>query len=149
MGELKLRLQSDMKTAMKAGDKDRLGVIRLMWAAVKQREVDERVDLGDSEIIGVLDRMIKQRRESIAQFEAASREDLAAVERAEIEVIQDYLPTPFSEEEVHAMIAEAIAETGASGVAGMGKVMGVLKLRMQGRADMGQVGTRVKQQLGI
>lgn len=148
MSELKIRLQSDMKTAMKAGDRQRLGVIRLMLAAVKQREVDERVELGDPEIIGVLDRMIKQRRESVIQFDSASRGDLAEVERSEIEVIQAYLPTPFGDEEIADMIREAMAETGATGVSGMGQVMGVLKVRMQGRADMAQVSVKVKELLG-
>ena len=137
-----------MKTAMKAGDRQRLGVIRLMLAAVKQREVDERVELGDPEIIGVLDRMIKQRRESVIQFDSASRGDLAEVERSEIEVIQAYLPTPFGDEEIADMIREAMAETGATGVSGMGQVMGVLKVRMQGRADMAQVSVKVKELLG-
>lgn len=146
---MKLRLQSDMKAAMKAGQKDRLGVIRLMLAAIKQREVDERVELDDAEVIGVLDRMIKQRRESVAQFEAAAREDLAGIERAEIEVIQDYLPTPLNEDEIMSMVRAAIEETGAEGVSGMGRVMGVLKAPMQGRADMSAVSAKVKQLLGV
>jgi uncharacterized protein len=148
MSELKLRLQSDMKTAMKAGDKERLSVIRLILAAIKQREVDERIELDDAAVLAVLDKMVKQRRESISQYEAANREDLAAIERAEIEVIQNYLPAPLSDAEVDAMIAKAISDTGASGVSGMGKVMGVLREPMQGRADMTVVSAKVKQQLG-
>ncbi len=149
MSELKARLQSDMKAAMKAGEKERLGVIRLMMAAIKQREVDERIELGDGEIVGVLDRMLKQRRESIAQYDAAGRIDLSAVEKAEIEVIQTYLPQPLSESDIDALINGAISETGASGISGMGKVMAVIKAPMQGRADMTLVSARVKSLLGV
>ena len=149
MSELKLRLQSDMKTAMKAGEKDRLGVIRLILAAIKQREVDERIELDDAAVLAVLDKMVKQRRESVSQYEAANREDLAVVERAEITVIQDYLPVPLSDQEIEALIAAAIQETGAAGPSGMGKVMAVLRGPMQGRADMMVVSAKVKQQLGV
>ncbi|HAZ42166.1 MAG TPA: glutamyl-tRNA amidotransferase [Methylococcaceae bacterium] len=149
MSELKLRLQSDMKTAMKAGEKDRLGVIRLILAAIKQREVDERIELDDAAVLAVLDKMVKQRRESVSQYEAANREDLAAVERAEITVIQSYLPAPLGDDEIEALIAAAIEETGAAGPSGMGKVMAVLREPMQGRADMTVVSARVKQQLGV
>ena len=149
MSELKLRLQSDMKTAMKAGEKERLGVIRLILAAIKQREVDERIELDDAAVLAVLDKMVKQRRESVSQYEAANREDLAAVERAEITVIQSYLPAPLGEDEIEALIAAAIEETGAAGPSGMGKVMAVLREPMQGRADMTVVSARVKQQLGV
>jgi len=149
MSELKLRLQSDMKTAMKAGEKDRLGVIRLILAAIKQREVDERIELDDAAVLAVLDKMVKQRRESVSQYEAANREDLAAVERAEITVIQSYLPAPLGYDEIEALIAAAIEETGAAGPSGMGKVMAVLREPMQGRADMTVVSARVKQQLGV
>ena len=149
MSELKARLQSDMKSAMKAGEKEKLGVIRLMMAAIKQREVDDRVELCDEEVIGVLDRMVKQRRESIAQYDAAGRLDLSAVEKAEIEVIQAYLPQPLTEPEIDALINSAIAETGAAGIAGMGKVMAVIKGPMQGRADMTVVSARVKSLLGV
>ena len=149
MSELKARLQADMKSAMKAGEKDRLGVIRLIMAAVKQREVDERIELDDAEIIAVLDRMTKQRRESIAQYESAGRDDLAAVEKAEIEVIQQYLPQPLSEAEIDDLIRAAIAETGAEGIGGMGKVMAVIKAPMHGRADMSRVSVRVKALLGV
>lgn len=149
MSELKLRLQSDMKTAMKAGEKDRLGVIRLILAAIKQREVDERIELDDAAVLAVLDKMVKQRRESVSQYETANREDLAAVERAEITVIQSYLPAPLGDDEIEALIAAAIEETGAAGPSGMGKVMAVLREPMQGRADMTVVSARVKQQLGV
>ena len=149
MSELKTRLQSDMKSAMKAGEKERLGVIRLMMAAIKQREVDDRVELGDEEVVGVLDRMVKQRRESIAQYDAADRSDLSAVEKAEIEVIQAYLPQQLTASEIDALINSAIAETGASGIGGMGKVMAVIKAPMQGRADMTVVSGRVKSLLGV
>jgi uncharacterized protein YqeY len=138
-----------MKSAMKAGEKEKLGVIRLMMAAIKQREVDDRVELCDEEVIGVLDRMVKQRRESIAQYDAAGRLDLSAVEKAEIEVIQAYLPQPLTEPEIDALINSAIAETGAAGIAGMGKVMAVIKGPMQGRADMTVVSARVKSLLGV
>jgi len=149
MSELKLRLQSDMKTAMKAGEKERLGVIRLILAAIKQREVDERIELDDAAVLAVLDKMVKQRRESVSQYDAANREDLAAVERAEITVIQSYLPAPLGDDEIEALIAAAIEETGAAGPSGMGKVMAVLREPMQGRADMTVVSARVKQQLGV
>jgi len=149
MSELKARLLSDMKSAMKAGEKERLGVIRLMMAAVKQREVDDRVELSDEEVVGVLDRMVKQRRESIAQYDAAGRIDLSEVEKAEIDVIQTYLPQPLTVSEVDDLINSAIANTGASGISGMGKVMAVIKAPMQGRADMTVVSARVKSLLGV
>lgn len=148
MTTLKQRIQDDMKAAMKAGEKDRLGVIRLILAAVKQIEVDERIVLDDARTLAVLDKMLKQRRDSIAQYTAAGRMDLADAESAESVIIQEYLPKALTEQEVEAMIAEAIAETGASGVAGMGKVMAVLKPKMQGRADMAQVSARIKARLG-
>jgi len=149
MSELKARLLSDMKSAMKAGEKERLGVIRLMMAAVKQREVDDRVELSDEEVVGVLDRMVKQRRESIAQYDAAGRIDLSEVEKAEIDVIQTYLPQPLTASEVDDLINSAIANTGASGISGMGRVMAVIKAPMQGRADMTVVSARVKSLLGV
>lgn len=142
---LKQQLTDDMKTAMKAGDKDTLGVVRLINAAIKQREVDERVELDDAAVLAVLEKMVKQRKDSVSQFEAANREDLAAVERAEIVVIERYLPAKLGEAEVLAAIDAAIAETGASGPADMGKLMGVLKPRLAGQADMGQVSALVKQ----
>lgn len=144
---LKQRIQEDMKTAMKAGQKDRLGVIRLILAAIKQREVDERIVLDDEQVVVVLDKMQKQRRDSISQYTAAGRIDLADVESYETTVIQDYLPQALSDEEVAALIEDAIAETGAAGIAGMGKVMAVLKPKMQGRADMAAVSARIKARL--
>ena len=149
MSELKTRLQSDMKSAMKAGEKEKLGVIRLIMAAIKQREVDERIELNDADVVAVLDRMVKQRRESITQYDAAGRSDLSAVEASEVEVIQDYLPQPLSESEIDDLIRSAIVETGAEGMSGMGKVMAVIKTPMQGRADMTLVSARVKALLGV
>jgi uncharacterized protein YqeY len=145
---LKQRLQADMKAAMKSGDKARLGVIRLINAAVKQREVDERIELDDDQVLAVLDKMVKQRRDSITQYEAAGREDLAATERAEVEVIQVYLPAALSDTEIDALIDEAVAATGAESMRDMGKLMGVLRPKLQGRADMGDVSQRVKARLG-
>lgn len=149
MSELKARIQEDMKSAMKAGEKERLGVIRLMLAAIKQKEVDDRIELTDDAVLAVLDRMVKQRRESISQYESAQRTDLAEVERAEISVIQDYLPQPLTEAEIRSMVEAAIRESGAQGPAGMGKVMALLKGPMQGRADMTQVSAMVKSQIGL
>jgi uncharacterized protein len=144
---LKDRITEDMKSAMRAGDKDRLGAIRLILAAVKQREVDERITLDDSQILAVLDKMLKQRRESIAQFQSGGREDLAAREAAEISILQTYLPAQLSEAELDALIGEAIASTGAASVKDMGKVMGIVKAKAQGRADMGAVSARIKAKL--
>lgn len=148
MSLLKERLTADMKEAMKAGEKERLGVIRLIMAAVKQREVDERIQLDDAQITAVLDKMVKQRRESIAQYQAGGRADLAAIESAEIGTIQAYLPQPLTEAEIDALIREAMDTTGAEGLSGIGKVMAVLKPRMQGRADLARVSARVKSLLG-
>lgn len=145
---LKATIQSDMKSAMKAGEKRRLGVIRLLLAAIKQREVDERIELDDTQVLVVLDKMVKQRRDSISQFEQAGRTDLAEQEAYEIEVLKVYLPEALSEEEVIAMINEAISASGAESMRDMGKVMGQLKPKMQGRADMGAVSALIKQQLG-
>ena len=150
---LKDRISSDIKDAMRAGHKDRLGVLRLISSAIKQREVDEltpeqrAAGIDDASILGTLEKMIKQRRESIAQFEAGNRADFAAKERAEIEIVQAYLPTPLSEPELDALVTAAIAETGAASVKDMGKVMGLLKARAAGRADMGAVGAKVKAKL--
>lgn len=144
---LKERITEDMKTAMRARDSARLGAIRLLLAAMKQREVDERIDLADSDIVAIIDKMIKQRRDSIAQFEAGKREDLAAAERFEIEVLQAYMPQALSSEEITAAIDRAIAETAAQGMAGMGKVMAVLKPQLAGRADLTQVSAQVKARL--
>jgi uncharacterized protein YqeY len=141
---LKERLTEDMKVAMKGADKERLSTIRMAQAAIKQREVDERITLGDEQVLAVLEKMIKQRKESIAQFEQGGRADLAAKERAEIELLQSYLPTPLTPEEVDELIRSAIAETGATSVRDMGKVMGILKSRAAGRADMGAVSARIK-----
>ena len=144
---LKQQIQDDMKSAMKSGDKPRLATIRLIMAAIKQREVDERIELNDEQVLAVLDKMVKQRRDSITQYEQASREDLADKEKAEVEVIQTYLPEALGEDEIAAMITDAIASTGASGMADMGKVMGQLKPKVQGRADMGAVSALVKKHL--
>lgn len=144
---LKQRIQDDMKAAMKGGDKPRLGVIRLLMAAIKQREVDERIELDDTQILVVLDKMVKQRRDSISQYEQAGRPELAEQEAFEITILQDYLPEALSEAEISAMIREAIQATGAESMRDMGKVMGQLKPKMQGRADMGAVSALIKQQL--
>jgi len=145
---LKLQIQADMKTAMKAGEKVKLGVIRLILAAIKQREVDERIELDDTQVLAVLDKMVKQRRDSVVQYTAAGREDLASVERFEIEVCQGYLPQPLSEAEVSVLIDSAIAATGAAGMKDMSRVMAQLKPVVQGRADMGAVSALIKQRLG-
>jgi uncharacterized protein YqeY len=145
---LKLQIQSDMKTAMKAGDKMRLGVIRLILAAIKQREVDERIELDDTQVLAVLDKMLKQRRDSIAQYSGAGREDLAEIERFEVEVIQAYLPRALTDDELSALIDAAMESTRAIAMSDMGKVMALLKPEVQGRADMGVVSARLKQRLG-
>jgi hypothetical protein len=145
---MKQRLTDDMKAAMKGGDKASLAVIRLVNAAIKQREVDERIELDDAAVVGVLDRMVKQRRDSVSQYAAAGREDLAQVERDEIAVIERYLPQKMGEAEINAAIDAAVAETGAQGAADMGKLMGVLKPRLAGQADMGLVSRLVKARLG-
>jgi uncharacterized protein YqeY len=147
ISSLKQRLQDDMKAAMKGGDKHRLGVIRLILAAVKQREVDERIQLDDAQIIAVLDKMLKQRRDSIAQYSAAGRADLADAESAETTVIQDYMPQALDAAEIDAMIAQAMQETGAAAIGDMGKVMALLKPLLQGRADMAAVSARIKSRL--
>ncbi|MBH1431555.1 GatB/YqeY domain-containing protein [Stenotrophomonas maltophilia] len=144
---MKQQLTEDMKAAMKAGEKHKLGVIRLINAAIKQREVDERIELDDTAVIAVLDKMVKQRKDSVSQYEAANREDLAEIERAEIVVIEAYLPAKMGEAEIVAAIQAAIAETGASGAADMGKLMGALKPKLAGQADMGLVSKLVKQAL--
>ena len=144
---LKQQLTDDMKTAMKGGDKERLGVIRLILAALKQREVDERIELDDAQVLGILEKMVKQRRDSIEQYTAANREDLAAVERAEVEVIQTYLPAPLSAAELDAIVAKAIADSGATSAREMGKVIGLVKPQVTGRADMGQVSELIKSRL--
>lgn len=144
---LKQRLTDDMKAAMKGGDKETLAVIRLINAAIKQREVDERIELDDAGVIAVLEKAVKQRKDSIGQYEAAQREDLAAIERTELAVIERYLPEKMGEAEIRAAIDAAVAQTGATGPADMGKLMGVLKPKLAGQADMGQVSALVKQRL--
>lgn len=136
-----------MKDALRAGDRRRLGVVRLILAALKQREIDERIQLDDAQVIAVLDRQLKQRRDSVAQYEAAGRKDLADQEHYEIGVIREYLPAALDPAEIEALIEEAVAATGAAGARDMGKVMAYLKPRLQGRADMGTVSARVKARL--
>lgn len=138
------RIKDDMKASMKGGNKSRLGVIRLILAAIKQVEVDERIELDNDRVIQILDKMLKQRRESIRHYADAGRNDLVAIEEAEILVIQDFLPQPLAEAEIDAMIKEAVAESGAASIKDMGKVMGLLKAKMQGRADMAIVGAKIK-----
>ena len=145
---LKGQLQDDMKTAMKAGDKDRLKVVRLIRAAINQIEVDQRIELDDAAVLGVLNKMVKQRRDSISQFRDGGRDDLADVEIAEIVVIENYLPEQMSDDELDAMIAEAISDIGAESIRDMGKVMGAVKAKAEGRADMAAVGAKVKSILG-
>jgi uncharacterized protein YqeY len=144
---IKGQITEDMKTAMRAQDKERLATIRLILAAMKQREVDERITLTDEDVLAILDKMLKQRRESITQFEAASRQDLADKEAAEVVVIQGYLPTPLSTVEIVTLIDAAIQETGAESVRDMGKVMGIIKPKIQGRADVAVVSNQVKDRL--
>jgi uncharacterized protein YqeY len=145
---LKERITEDMKTAMRSGEKDRLAVIRLLQAAIKQREVDERIVLDDAQVTSVLEKMIKQRKESIVAFEKGARADLVAKESAEIVILQPYLPAQLGEAELDALIAEAIASTGAATIKDMGKVMGIVKANAAGKADMGAVGARIKAKLG-
>jgi len=147
MPSLKASITDAMKAAMKSGDKARLGTIRMILAAIKQIEVDERIELDDNRIIAVLDKMLKQRRESIRQYRDANRVDLAEIEEAEIQIIQAFLPQALSDEEIQQMIEQAIAETDASSIKDMGKVMGILKPKMQGRADMAVVSAQIKSAL--
>jgi len=144
---IKGQIQEDIKTAMKAGEKDRLKVLRLISAAIKQVEVDERKELDEPDVLGILNRMVKQRRDSITQYTEGNRQDLADIEAAEIVIIEHYLPTPLSDEELDGMIDEAIALTGAGNIRDMGKVMGHIKSNAAGRADMGAVGAKVKARL--
>ena len=144
---LKERITEDMKAAMRAGEKERLGTIRLILSAVKQREVDERITLDDGQVLAAIEKMIKQRKEAITQFEAGGRADLVAKETAEIAILQAYLPAQMSTAEIDALIAEAIASTGAASIKDMGKVMNAVKAKAQGRADMGAVSGRIKQKL--
>ena len=144
---LKGQIQDDMKTAMKAGDKDRLKVLRLMRASVQQLEVDQRIELDDAAILGVLNKMVKQRRDSVSQFTAGGRDDLADIETAEIAVLQDYLPEQMSDADLDQLIEQAIEASGAESIRDMGKVMGQVKAKAEGRADMGAVSAKVKARL--
>ncbi len=145
---LKVRITDDMKSAMKAGDKDRLKAVRLIMAAIKQVEVDNRIELDDAGILGVLEKMLKQRRDSVSQFKQGGREDLADIELAEIDVVNTYMPEQMDDAELDTLIDETIQATGAESIRDMGKVMGVIKSKAAGRADMGAVGARVKARLG-
>jgi uncharacterized protein YqeY len=145
---LKERITDDMKAAMRAGEKERLGVIRMINAAIKQREVDERISLDEAQVLSVLEKMIKQRKESVVQFQAGNRPDLVEKEAAEIGLLQSYMPSPLSAVEIDALIAEAIAAAGATSIKDMGKVMGIVKGKAQGRADMAAVGAKIKAKLG-
>jgi Uncharacterized conserved protein len=147
MSELKNRITEAVKAAMRAGDKPRLGTLRLVTAAIKQREVDERRELSDDDIIATLSKMIKQRRESIAQYEQANRTDLVDQEKAEIAIIEEFLPQPLSDAEIDRLIDDAIAQAGATSVKDMGKVMGIIRPQVQGRADVAVVSARVKERL--
>jgi uncharacterized protein len=144
---LKAKLTEDMKAAMKGGDKERLGVIRLVNSAIKQREVDERIELDDAAVLAVLEKMLKQRRDSVQQFEAAGRQDLADVEKAEMAIIEAYLPAKMSDDELEAIVAAAVAESGATTAKDMGKVMGLVKAKVAGRADMSKVSESIKKKL--
>ena len=144
---LKQQITEDMKTAMRSGDKHRLGVIRLMLAALKQREVDERIELDDTQVLATLEKMLKQRRDSVSQFDAAGRNDLSAIERAEMVVIEAYLPSKLDETEIDALVTAAIAETGASSPRDMGKVVAAVKEKAAGRADMAVVSGKIKARL--
>ena len=148
MATLKERITDDMKAAMRSGEKERLGVIRMITAAIKQREVDERISLDDAQVLSVLEKMIKQRKESVEQFKAGNRQDLVDKEAAEITLLQGYMPSQLSAAELDALINEAVAATGASSIKDMGKVMSLIKAKAQGRADMGAVGAKIKAKLG-
>jgi uncharacterized protein YqeY len=147
MASLKERIQDDMKTAMRAKEKARLAVIRMILAAIKQKEIDEQITLSDDQILAVLEKMVKQRRDSIKQYEDANRQELADQEQAEVVILQEYLPEQLGSDEIEAIISEIITDTGAAGPQDMGKVMGALKPRIQGRADMGQASQLVKAKL--
>jgi len=145
---LKERITDDMKAAMRSGEKERLGLIRMITAAIKQREVDERISLDDPQVLSVLEKMIKQRKESLVQFQAGNRQDLVDKEAAEITLLQGYLPSQLSDAEIDALIGDAILATGAASIKDMGKVMGLIKGKAQGRADMAAVGAKIKAKLG-
>jgi len=147
MSETRQRILDDIKSAMKAGDKPRLATLRLMSAAIKQIEVDQRIELDESATIAVLDKMLKQRRESIAQYEKANRDDLIAVEQSELALIQEYMPAALSDDEIASIIDDAVSSSGASSIKDMGKVMGIVKPVLQGKADMSAVSQKIKQRL--
>ena len=147
MAEIKNRINDDVKAAMRSKDKERLGALRLIQAAFKQKEVDERIELSDEQALTILDKMAKQHRDSITQFEQANRDDLVEVEQKELDIIEEYLPAQLSEEEINTFIEDAISKTGADSIKDMGKVMGVLKGQLQGRADMGKVSGLIKSRL--
>jgi hypothetical protein len=148
VSSLKGRITDDMKAAMRSGEKERLGVIRMITAAIKQREVDERISLDDAQVLSVLEKMIKQRKESLVQFQAGNRPDLVDKESGEIALLQGYMPSQLSDSDLDALIEEAIASTGAASIKDMGKVMGIIKGKAQGRADMAAVGAKIKAKLG-
>ena len=148
MADLKARINEDVKAAMRSRDKDRLLVLRMIQAAIKQREVDERIELDDTQVLAVLDKKAKQHRDSIEQFQKAGREDLVSKETFELAIVLQYMPSQLSEAEINQLIEDAIKETGASSIKDMGKVMGLLKPKVQGRTDMGKLSGLVKQQLG-
>jgi uncharacterized protein len=148
LATLKERITEDMKAAMRSGEKERLGVIRMITAAIKQREVDERISLDDAQVLSVLEKMIKQRKESVEQFKAGNRQDLVDKEAAEITLLQGYMPSQLSAAELDALINDAVAATGAASIKDMGKVMAIIKTKAQGRADMGAVGAKIKAKLG-
>ena len=147
MSALKARITDDMKSAMRAKEKERLGVIRMALAAIKQREIDDKIELDDTQVMAVIEKMLKQRRDSIEQFESAGRTELADQEKFEVSILQEYMPEALSEAEIAAAIDKAIADTGASSIKDMGKLMGTLKPQLQGRADMGAVSGLIKQKL--
>ena len=148
MMSLKDRIKDDMKAAMRSGEKERLGVIRMITSAIKQREVDERIALDDTQVLSVLEKMIKQRKESLVHFQAGNRQDLVDKEAAEITLLQGYLPFQWSDAEIDALILDAVAATGAASIKDMGKVMAIIKGKAQGRADLGAVGAKIKAKLG-
>jgi uncharacterized protein YqeY len=145
---LKERITDDMKAAMRSGEKERLGVIRMITSAIKQREVDERITLDDTQVLSVVEKMIKQRKESLVQFQAGNRQDLVDKESAEITLLRGYLPAQLSDTEIDGLITDAIAASGAASIKDMGKVMAIIKGKAQGRADLGQVGAKIKAKLG-
>lgn len=148
MSDLKLRINEDVKTAMRGRDKDRLSTLRMILAAIKQKEVDDRIELDEGQVLVVLDKLAKQHRDSIEQFSKAGRDDLVTKETTELAVVSEYLPQPLSDAEINTLVEEAIVATGAAGMQDMGKVMGLLKPKVQGRADMAKVSGNVKQKLG-